>query len=67
MREVTRLDVLKELMGGARHSRRTLVARGISLKTADRWLRALLVVPGVRREREGKTTWFVWSPGDRVR
>lgn len=62
---VTRFDVLRDLMHGLRHSRRTLLGMGLSLKTSDRWLHALLVVPGVHRVREGKTTWYVWSPPPR--
>jgi hypothetical protein len=56
------LDVLRDLMLGGRHSRRTVSkAERVSLPTADRWLTALLVnVPGVRKARVGKTTWYEW-------
>jgi hypothetical protein len=54
------LDVLADLMRGGRHSRRTVSRMGISLPTSDRWLRTLLVIPGVRMVKEGKVTWFEW-------
>jgi hypothetical protein len=55
---VTQLDVLRDLVLGGRHCRLTVARAGVSLPTADRWLRALLIVPGVRTVREGKTTWY---------
>ena len=58
----TELDVLRDLMLGGRHSRQTAVRLGISYPTADRWLEALLKVPGVRRFKMGKTTWYEWEP-----
>jgi hypothetical protein len=59
---VTTLDVLRDLMLGGRHSRRTVARGGVSLPTADRWLMALYVtIPGVRKVRDGKTTWFEWK------
>lgn len=56
------LGVLRDLMLGGRHSRRT-VARGfqVSLPTADRWLGELAIVPGVRAVRVSKTTWVEWQ------
>jgi len=44
------------------------VARfGVSLPTADRWLKAIETkVPGVRRERVGRVSWLSWSPPYRV-
>ena len=36
--------------------------RYTSYPTADRWLEALLKVPGVRRFKMGKTTWYEWEP-----
>lgn len=56
------LHVLRDLMLGGRHSRRTVARSGVSLPTADRWLAALMVVPGVKRVRVGKTSWFEWEP-----
>ena len=58
---MSELDLLRDLMLGGRHSRQTAVRFGISLPTADRWLASLLVVPGVRRFRQGKTTWYEWK------
>jgi hypothetical protein len=58
---MTMLDVLRDLMLGGRHSRRTVAHGGVSLPTADRWLAALMVIPGVRRVRVGKTTWLEWA------
>lgn len=58
----TELDVLRDLMLGGRHSRQTAVRLGISYPTADRWLESLLKVPGVRRFKMGKTTWYEWEP-----
>jgi hypothetical protein len=29
---------------------------------ADRWLESLLMVPGVRKTKIGKTTWYEWEP-----
>lgn len=53
------LDVLRDLMLGGRHSRQTVARCGVSLPTADRWLKTMLeTVPGVRRVREGKTSWY---------
>lgn len=55
------LRVLRDLMLGGRHSRRTVEALGVSLATADRWLTALWKhVPGVRAVRSGAVTWFEW-------
>jgi hypothetical protein len=59
---VTELDVLLDLMLGLRHSRQTAVRLGISFPTADRWLESLLVIPGVRKFKRGKTTWYEWEP-----
>jgi len=57
----TILDVLSDLMLGGRHSRQTIARMGVSLPTADRWLKSLLTVPGVRKLRIGKTSWFEWQ------
>jgi len=54
------LDVLTDLMLGGRHSRRTVARMGVSLPTADRWLEALRTVPGVRKVKQGKTSWYEW-------
>ncbi len=55
------LDVLRDLMLGGRHSRRTVTRFGVSLPTADRWLKELCdKIPGVRRVREGTTAWVEW-------
>jgi hypothetical protein len=55
------LDVLRDLMLGGRHSRHTVRRFGVSLPTADRWLKELYgKIPGVRKVRDGKTTWFDW-------
>ena len=56
------MDVLRDLMLGGRHSRQTAVRFGISYPTANRWLESLLKVPGVRRFRVSKTTWYEWEP-----
>lgn len=58
----TVLDVLRDLMLGGRHSRRTVAKLGVSLPTADRWLQSLRTLPGIRVSRVGKITWFafVW-------
>ena len=59
---MTLLEVLRDLMLGGKHSRRTIARGGVSLPTADRWLVELLeVVPGVRRTREGRVSWFEWK------
>jgi len=58
------LDVLRDLMLGGRHSRHTVSRFGVSLPTADRWLKELYgKIPGVRKLRVGKTTWFDWVRG----
>ena len=58
---VSELDVLRDLMLGGRHSRHTIARCGISLPTADRWLKAIAkTIPGARKVREGKTTWLEW-------
>lgn len=55
------VDLLRDLMLGGRHSRHTVIRFGVSLPTADRWLKELYEkIPGVRKVREGKTTWFDW-------
>ncbi len=55
------LAVLRDLMLGGRHARRTVArAFGVSLPTADRWLAALAIVPGVASTRVGKVTWWEW-------
>lgn len=54
----TELDVVRDLMLGGRHSRQTVTRFGVSLPTADRWLKAIsLTIPGVVQVRVGKTTW----------
>jgi hypothetical protein len=58
---LTSLDVLRDLILGERHSRRTLIGAGMSAPTADRRLRALVDFPGVVRSKEGKLTWFAWD------
>ena len=59
---MTLLEVLRDLMLGGKHSRRTVARGGVSLPTADRWLHELLdVVPGVKRSKEGKVSWFEWK------
>jgi hypothetical protein len=60
VRRLSVLQVLGDLMRGGRHSRRTLARMGVSLPTADRWLKQLEGVPGVRRVSEGKTRWLEW-------
>lgn len=56
------LVVLSDLMQGGRHSRHTVAARGgVSLVTADRWMRELLKVPGCRLRKHGKTTWIEYA------
>lgn len=53
------LDILRDLMLGGRHSRRTVARYGVSLPTADRWLLTLWKkIPNVWKVRDGKTTWF---------
>lgn len=57
------LDVLADVMLGVRHSRRSIARSGVSLPTADRWIKALTAkVPGVSTRRQGKTTLLVWEP-----
>lgn len=57
----TILEILADLIRGGRHSRTTVARTGVSLPTADRWLKQLLkTIPGVRSAKEGKTTWFEW-------
>jgi hypothetical protein len=59
----TSLDILRDLMSGGRHSRTTVARCGVSLPTADRWLKQLAEkIPGVRRVRESHVTWFEWRP-----
>ena len=56
---VTILDVVRDLMLGGRHSRRTLARMGVSLATADRYLQAIAAkVPGVQLVRIGKVSWY---------
>jgi hypothetical protein len=64
---ITLLEVLADLMRGGRHSRTTVGRHGVSLPTADRWLRSLLTLPGVRATREGKVTWYEWRWKDGLR
>lgn len=55
------LQVLRDVMLGGRHSRQTIARYGVSLPTADRWIKALAkTVPGAKTTREGKTTWLEW-------
>jgi len=55
-------SLVSDLLRGGRHSRTTTArAFGVSLATADRWLVALLVIPGMRRRRVSKTTWIEWD------
>jgi transposase len=59
---MTVLDVLRDLMLGGRHCRRTVARMGVSLPTADRWLKALEeTVPGVERVKVGKVAWLEWK------
>lgn len=65
-----KLAILRDLMLGGRHSRRTVAAQaGCSLPTADRWLAEILgLIPGARTQRIGKTTWLYWvAPPARLR
>lgn len=56
------LTVLHDLMLGGRHSRNTVARMGVSLPTADRWLKALeRAIPGVRRVKLGQTAWLEWT------
>ena len=56
------LVVLRDLMQGGRHSRHTTAARGgVSLVTADRWMRCLLEIPGCKLVKVGKTTWIEYA------
>lgn len=58
---VSILEILADLMKGGRHSRTTVARTGISLATADRWLKELgEMIPGVRSVREGNVSWFEW-------
>lgn len=53
------LEIVRDLMLGGRHSRRTIARYGVSLPTADRWVKLIVsTIPGARFEREGKTTWI---------
>lgn len=58
------LGVLRDLMQGGRHARRTVArAYGVSLPTADRWLGELAaLVPGMVCTRVGQVTWWSWAP-----
>lgn len=57
------LDVLREIMLGGRHSRRTVASHGVSLPTADRWLKQLRQsVPGMYLMRIGNVSWVEWRP-----
>lgn len=58
---VSALRILRDLMLGGRHSRHTVAATGVSLPTADRWLVALRIVPGIRMVKVGRTTWLEWE------
>ena len=60
---ISELDVVRDLLNGGRHSRRTLAAMGISLPTADRWIRHIAAaIPGMRKVRRGKVLWLEWGP-----
>ena len=60
---IDELDILRDLMSGGRHSRSTVVRCGVSLPTADRWLRAIWIkIPGIVATRVGRATWFEWAP-----
>jgi hypothetical protein len=66
-KKLTSLDVLRDLMFGARHSRRTLMTSGLSGSSADRRLRVLVDFPGIVRTTDGKVgphveVWFQWVP-----
>lgn len=54
------LDVVSDLIEGGRHARRTVArAFGISLPTADRWLREVAHrIPGVVKVKVGRVTWY---------
>ena len=59
---MTLLDVVRDLMLGGRHSRTTVARGGVSLPTADRWLKLIeATVPGMKRVRIGKTAWLEWA------
>ncbi len=56
------LDVARDIMLGGRHSRHTIARGGVSLPTADRWIKLIAeTLPGAKRTRVGKTTWLEWS------
>lgn len=58
---LTPLDVVRDLMLGGRHSRSTIARYGVSLPTADRWIKAIVrTIPGMRFVKEGRTTWLEW-------
>jgi len=60
---IAMLDVIRDLILGARYSRRSLQRMGVSLPTADRWIREIArVIPWMRTVRAGKTTWLEWAP-----
>lgn len=59
--KTTQLAILRDLMKGGRHSRHTVAATGVSLPTADRWLKEIeRTIPGVRRFKVGVVSWFEW-------
>jgi hypothetical protein len=59
--EASPLRVLRDVMLGGRHSRRTIADQGVSLPTADRWIKQIVtMIPGARTVRVGKTTWLEW-------
>lgn len=56
------LRVVRDLINGGRHSRRTIADQGVSLPTADRWIAEIAAtIPGARTVRIGKTTWLEWA------
>ena len=60
---MTELHVIRELLRGWQLSRHSVAKMGVSLPTADRWLEAIRVtVPGARKFKRGKTTWYEWEP-----
>ena len=59
---ITPLDVVRDIMLCGRHSRHTIARGGVSLPTADRWIKLIAeTLPGAKRIRVCKTAWLEWS------
>jgi endonuclease III len=60
--------VLASLIRGAVHDRHTIAkAFGITVASADRYIRAATQVPGVRVDKHGKRLTLRWSFTDAIK